>query len=285
MDGLQMLRRVMRERPTPIVMLSSLTQERAAATIEALALGAVDVVGKPGGGISLNLREVRDELIEKVRLAAKATIPKLPSVSPKEQQRVKIRKPTRPQRKEDAIVIVGSSTGGPSALTHIVPRLPDDFPVPIVHVQHMPAGFTATLAQRLHTISHIDVREAIDGHIPSQGEAWFAPGGTHLVFDDEGAMRFHDGPPHLGVRPAVVITVASAVERWASRVILLILTGMGMDGARGARLVKQAGGTVLVQNEKSSVVFGMPRAVIEMGYADAVYDLTEIPNALVHIVQ
>lgn len=281
LDGLEMLRRLMHIAPTRVVMLSSLTQEHAPATVEALALGAIDVVAKPSGGISLDLHRVRDELIQKVTLAASARL--LPGGDVPRRGAVEGRRPAA-GHSPFRMVVIGASTGGPRALTRLVAALPGDFPVPIVVVQHMPAGFTASLAQRLDGVSPLKVQEGREGVVAQPGEVWVAPGGVHLVFRD-GRLRLDRGPAHLGVRPAVDVTVASAVRQWGAGVLLVVLTGMGMDGAKGARLVKQAGGKVIAQDEATSVVYGMPRAVAEMGYADAVRPLDAIPDTLVAMVQ
>lgn len=288
LGGLEMLRRLMETDPMRVVMVSSLTQRAAPATVEALSLGAIDVVAKPSGGISLDLHRVRDELIEKVRIAAAARLPR-PRVWGAlglEDSSGLFGAGKRARRPEgNGIVIIGSSTGGPSALTSIIARLPRDFPLPILIVQHMPPGFTASLASRLDGISDLSVREAVPEHIPVPGEVLVAPGGVHTVFGPTRAIRLDAGPPHLGVRPSVDIAVESAVAHWGGGVRLAILTGMGMDGAKGARLVKQAGGRVLAQDETTSVVYGMPRAVVEMGYADRICALDDIPQALVAMAE
>lgn len=284
MDGLTMLRRLMEETPIPVVMLSSLTRAQAPATIEALALGAVDVVAKPGGGISLNIDEVTEELVRKVRIAATARVRRLQPRDgvPHAASRGRSRpvEPTSAPKRERLLVVVGSSTGGPSALSELFSRLPESFPAPIVIVQHMPAGFTASLAARLDTLNALEVAEAREGVLPRAGQAWVAPGGYHLLFDADGRMLLSSDPPHLGVRPAVDLTMESAVEVWGSGVIGLVLTGMGMDGARGARRIKQRGGVVLTQDEESCVVYGMPRTVVEMGLADEVAPIGEMAHRL-----
>lgn len=283
MDGLTMLRRLMQDNPLPVVMLSSVTTKQAPATIEALALGAVDVVAKPGGAISLNIEEVASELISKVRVAATARVRSAERAKPR---RAPSTRPTSPplartkRKLTRQLVVIGSSTGGPKALVELISSLPEDFGAPIVIVQHMPPGFTASLAARLDKNSSLDVAEAKEGIIPKLGEVWVAPGGFHLRFDRSGRMKFDLSEPHLGVRPAVDLTMESAVDVWGSGVIGVVLTGMGMDGARGARRIQQAGGIVLAQDEASSVVFGMPRAVIEMGHADHVAPLSEMADLL-----
>lgn len=288
MDGLTMLRRLMQERPVPVVMLSSLTQAQAPAAVEALAIGAVDVVGKPGGGISLNLPEIGDELVRKVRLAANAQVTAaraLPKPTPIADAKGPRLSSVGESRLTDLIVVVGSSTGGPRALTELVSRLPAAFPAPIVIVQHMPAGFTPSLAARLGALNQFEAAEAIEGVVPQAGQLWVAPGGLHLLFDRRGRMRLDSGPPHLGVRPAVDLTMESAAAVWGSGVVGVVLTGMGMDGAKGARRIKQQGGVVLAQDEASCVVYGMPRAVIEMGLADEVVPLEEMAGRLAAVVR
>lgn len=364
MDGLETLRRLMRESPLPVVMLSSLTQEQAPTAIEALAIGAVDVVGKPGGTISLNIGEIAEEIVRKVRAAATARVGRAPGFSARsgalprpEGQPTGVESPgastwgasgrgaarsytarpgvlesgtsspgaaalhaassSAPQparapgagslashertagddafwrrsrgrergRSETPLVVVGSSTGGPKALTQLLSPLPQDFPAPIVVVQHMPAGFTKALAERLDDGSALQVAEAVPGQIPRPGEVWVARGGVHLTFDARKAMQEDRSPPHMGVRPAVDITLESAVLRWQGRVIAVILTGMGMDGARGCRKVKQAGGIVLAQDEESSVIYGMPRAVAEMGLADRIESIDVMADVLTETVE
>ena len=347
MDGLTMLGRLMEEAPIPVVMVSSVTQRQAPATIEALMLGAVDVVAKPGGSISVNLGDVREELIAKVRAASRAQVRprrgRAPSDGPSvlraapETGAARERAPAAPastpgralngapaaglrsaparspvlERQEEPLapergqapeaeapprrkpgtapgpgpVVVGSSTGGPSALSTLLGGLPADFPRPVIVVQHMPEGFTASLARRLDGLSPLKVAEAEPGHVPKPGEAWVARGGQHLVFDPEGRMVLSSAAPHLGVRPAVDLTLESAVDVWGGDVVAVILTGMGMDGARGARKLKRAGGKVLAQDEASSVVYGMPRVVTELKLVDEVHSLSEMAAALVRIVQ
>lgn len=310
MNGLDMLRQLMANDPRPVVMVSSITQAQAPAAIEALMLGAVDVVAKPGGAISLNLDQVQAEIVNKVRAAAGVRVRRsgtAPPVTPARRRQTPVPAPdglatdgsatkgykevgrrdpvprTEAARRRGvgpAPVIVGSSTGGPSALSTVLGGLSADFPRPILIVQHMPAGFTASLAQRLNGLSPLDVAEVVDGVVPRPGQAWIAPGGVHVVFDPRGRLVHSNAPPHLGVRPAVDLALESAVNVWGGEVVAIILTGMGVDGARGARALKQAGGQVLAQDEQTSVVYGMPRAVKELGLTDGVYPLHRIASAM-----
>jgi two-component system chemotaxis response regulator CheB len=274
MDGLEMLKLLMKKQPAPVVMLSSMTQENAATTFEALHLGAVDFVGKPGGAVSLKLAEVKQELVYKVIAASHALLDI--KAEPKEEKILD----TLDWDSDEGVVIIGSSTGGPKALSYIIPEIPKDFLLPIVVVQHMPPGFTASLSKRLNERSYLLVSEAKENKVPKPGEVWIAPGGVHLVFDVEKKMKYDNSPPHLGVRPAVDITLMSAVEVWGKNVIGVILTGMGTDGSKGCRKVKQAGGKVIVQDKQTSVVYGMPKKVVETGLADRVCSLGQIAGML-----
>lgn len=320
MDGLTMLRRLMDEQPTPVVMVSSVTQHQTPTAVEALMAGAVDIVAKPGGAISLNLADVQAELVAKVRAAAGAKVSlrrrterRADAPSARKPSRVSVGRGTAAVRtgkpsatpavetvndtdgvyslsERDARspgpapVVIGSSTGGPAALSTVMAALPADFSRPIVIVQHMPAGFTASLAKRLDKLSPLTVREGVEHEQPRPGQAWVAPGGVHLLFDRRGRMRFSHEKPHLGMRPAVDLTLESAVDVWGADVVAVILTGMGMDGARGARKLKRVGGLVLAQDEQSSVVYGMPRAVAEMGLADYIRPLSDIAATLQSVV-
>ena len=254
MDGLTMLRHLMAQMPLPVVMLSSLTSEQAPTAIEALSIGAVDVVGKPGGTISLNLGDIADEIVTKVRAAATARVspgraprtpgsgertlrsggggPKNRPVSPRGTATIDHvetspsrsdpsgARPVEPDawaasgQEESPLVVVGSSTGGPKALTQLLTGLPESFPAPIVVVQHMPVGFTQALAVPPQRCVGVHVAEAQVGRIPRSGEVWVARGGVHLTFSPSKMMREDMSPPHLGVRPAVDITLESAVEQW-----------------------------------------------------------------------
>jgi len=281
MNGLEMLERLMRESPVPVVMISSLTKGQAPAAVKALSLGAVDVVGKPGGSISLDIATMQQEIVRKVRAAARAKV-RQPSVSISRSQPPPRFKPRA--RRAPGCVVVGSSTGGPSALSQLLPALPEDFPWPVLVVQHMPEGFTASLAARLNEMCRLRVQEAYEGANPSPGEVWIARAGKHLRFAADGRLTLGSDPPQRGVRPAVDVTLSSAADVWGKRTVGVILTGMGFDGVAGARRVKAAGGTVIAQDEATCVVYGMPRAVVETGLADVVSPLGLIPETLCRIV-
>lgn len=275
LDGLAALERIMAEAPCPVVMVSSLTQHGAEATVRALALGAVDVVPKPSGPISLDLHMVRDELVRKVKVAARVSrdrlrVPPAGRVSPPP-GRVSpppATPPPPPRRELSALVVIAASTGGPGVLYRLLGALPGTLRAAVVVVQHMPPGFTRALADHLDQVSGLTVREAETGALLRDGLAFVAPGGRHLVVEPGGRLRLDEGPPRHGVRPAADVTMESVPAPLARNAVAVVLTGMGMDGARGAKALKERGAEVWIQDEASCVVYGMPRAVAELGLAD-----------------
>lgn len=286
MDGLTALSRLMAEDPRPVVMLSSLTQVNARVTIEALARGAIDFVPKPSGTISLDLHKMKEDLWRKIRVASRVRV--MASKESPPYIRGTEFSPGKPERgtdrpaqgPPDRVVVIGSSTGGPGALQQILPQLPEDFPAAVLVVQHMPRGFTSCLAERLDSTCRVRVREAGDGEALRAGQVLVAPGDYHLLVRDRGHVGLDRGEPVHGLRPAVDVTLRSAVRVYGARAVAVILTGMGSDGARGARELKSCGGRVIAQNKESCVVYGMPRAVVEMGLADQVLPLRLIPEKL-----
>jgi two-component system chemotaxis response regulator CheB len=287
MDGLTALRHLMTRYPRPVIMLSSLTQQGAVTTLRALSIGAVDFVAKPSGSISLDFHRVKDELVQKIRVAAKAKI--RAHVSAPAGTAPAVAKPVPPVGRKvsttnthfDRLVVIGSSTGGPRALGTLIPALPVDHHTAYLIVQHMPAGFTKSLADRLDSFSQLSVREAAPGDHLETGVALLAPGDFHLRVSASGCIELDDGPRVHGVRPSVDVTLASVVERFGKRAITAILTGMGVDGADGAVALHAAGGFVLAEDESTCVVWGMPRAVFERGVVDRVVPLDKMADAIV----
>ncbi|MHB1415593.1 MAG: protein-glutamate methylesterase/protein-glutamine glutaminase [Chloroflexota bacterium] len=278
LDGLSTLGRLMAEQPVPVVMVSSFTKAGADATVRALALGAVDFVAKPSGSISLDIHKVGDELLVKVKQAAAARVGrKAPAARPHEAAGSS----GQPSPGRARVVVVGSSTGGPRALYELIPRLPADLAAGVVIVQHMPAGFTHSLAQRLDEVSPLTVKEAQAGDRIRPGLALLAPGGYHLTVDKAGTVMLDRKPPVNGVRPAVDVTLTAVVGAFGGGCLAVILTGMGTDGSRGATLLRAANGAVIAEHESTCVVYGMPRAVVEAGHADAVLPLERIAAEIV----
>lgn len=340
LTGIDAVRAIMAERPTPIVMFSAHTTKGARETLDALAAGAVDFVTKPAGEVSADLSKVQDELVRKLTaaassrpravVAASVSVPvkvpvarasgpgggsapssaRAPSssgappssgapssggasaagstplpgavrgpLSPRAPG-IGAARPSAPGGALPRLCVVAISTGGPVALGHLVPALPADTRFAVVVVQHMPAHFTAALAERLGATSALAVREAENGDRPRPGLVLIAPGDRHLEFDDRGAVVLRDGPLVNGCRPAADVTMLSAARVYGRRTIGVVMTGMGRDGTAGALAIRRAEGKTLAQDEDSSVIFGMPRSAIEAGAIDEVAPLGEIAARL-----
>lgn len=276
MNGLDALRRIMAERPVPVIMLSSLTEEGAKETIEALEIGAFDFVRKPSGSISLDLFKVKELLLEKLAAAVQSRMPSMPRPSaPKPEVRTIAPEPAKkkpwpsvPSRIEQ-VVAIGTSTGGPRALQQLVPALPETFPAPVLIVQHMPPNFTKSLAHRLDATSRIRVVEAEDGNRLHNGVAYIAPGGWHMVVkkDDIGyKVRLTKDDPVGGHRPSVDRLFESLLPFRDLKRHIVLLTGMGSDGANGMQALKQAGAaSTIAESSETCVVYGMPRSAVELG--------------------
>lgn len=276
LNGLAALERIMIECPTPVIMLSTLTGRGTDATIQALELGAVDFFLK-ASTVNPTGSEGTGELILKVKTAARVNVTR--PVRP-------VSRPSAPTTRRPSgsvardVVIVGSSTGGPRALYTLIPSIPADIPAALLLVQHMPPGFTKALAGRLDTLSQIEVKEAQEGDVLRTGQAFMAPGGYHMVLKKNATVDLNQSPPVCGVRPAVDVTMASAVAVYGSSVTGVVLTGMGSDGTRGSGLIKEAGGLVMVEDASTCTIFGMPRSIIEAGYAEYILPLPEIAGKL-----
>jgi two-component system chemotaxis response regulator CheB len=275
-DGFQALKAIMRMCPTPVVMLSSLTMAGAEATIRCLELGAVDFVAKPSGSISLDLYKVGAVLIERVRAAALSTVRRT-TAELQEATPARVHKPvgTRPE-----YLFIGTSTGGPRALQQVVPKLPGDLGIPVVIVQHMPAGFTTALAARLDAESPLRVRQARPGDRLEPNTVLVAPGGLHMEIVRNGYVRMTEAPSVNGVRPAADITLGTMVDEFGGAVMGVLLTGMGRDGAAAMKRLHDESGHTVAESQDTCVVFGMPRAAIELGAVDVVLPLHEIAGEI-----
>ncbi|MEZ0344169.1 MAG: chemotaxis response regulator protein-glutamate methylesterase [Caldimicrobium sp.] len=279
MDGLTALRFLKKEVPSAkVIMFSSLTQEGARATLEALSLGAFDFVPKPSTKSFLeSVKKIEEDLLPKIKGATekvRASFLTLPKIT------------TRIKSGLYRVLGIGVSTGGPQTLTEIFKELPGDFPAPILIVQHMPPLFTKQLAERLDKITPLKVKEAENGEPVKEGMVYIAPGDYHMVVKKENNQKIihlHQGPPKNNCRPSVDVLFESLAEVYNGTCLALVLTGMGRDGAEGAQLIKKKGGAVIAQDAQSSIVYGMPRAVIESGLADEVLSLSEIPKRLKEI--
>jgi len=278
MDGLTFLKRLNRERPIPVVICSGTTDGRGTKAIEALQLGAIEVVTKPKTALREFLFESSVMLVDAVTAAAK-TRPKLraprPSAAPSERKLLR----ASPQR---SVIAIGASTGGPEAIRVLLSALPQDAP-PVVVAQHMPAGFTRAFANMLDRECAIDVREAVAGDLLRPGLALIAPGGRHLTLKRAAGHLLADltsGPLVSRHRPSVDVLFESVAQELGPRAVGVLLTGMGEDGARGLSALRQAGAATLAQDEASSVVFGMPKAAIDLGAADEIAALDGMSDAI-----
>lgn len=292
-NGLQVLEELMRTQPTPVVMVSSLTAEGAEVTMRALAAGAVDFIRKPSGTISLDMERVAQELCQKVLLAGQVDpvrlLPRVPrSPMPRGYESREGGHPLRIGAGKPRIIAVASSTGGPRALQEILPALPGELSVPVVVVQHMPEGFTASFAARMNDLSALTVVEGSDGLPLRPGLAVIAPGGRHMVLEEGGktaVCRLVDTPPENSVRPAADPLFRSVAKVFGGAVLGAILTGMGRDGTEGARLLHAQGATILAEAQETCVVYGMPRVAFEAGVVDRQVPLYEMARALVNLVE
>lgn len=281
MDGLTALSRIMLESPTPVVMLSALTSENAASTIQALELGAVDfclktsVVKSGGNGAD-------ESLIAKIKMAS-TQVPSRRPISLTHNSAVRNKAGAKGSCSINRLVAIGSSTGGPRALMELIPALPADIPAAILVVQHMPPMFTKSLAERLNQASKIEVIEANNGSPVTRGQALIAPGDYHMIVASEGNVTLTQDPPVLGVRPSVDTLMTSVAMTYKNISLGVILTGMGSDGTEGAASIKKAGGQVLAQDEATSAIYGMPMSVAKAGHADRILPLDKMADEIVRI--
>ena len=300
MDGLTALERIMAECPTPVIMLSAMTSEQAPATISALELGAVDFFLKPSALNPAGMAAQSDELVLKVKIAAQVDATKMRRNSRRKRrvpatrssangmasgERASIGKNLRSSRSRyrGKVLVIGSSTGGPKALSELIPDLPADLPVPVLIVQHMPAGFTKTFAERLDQSSEISVKEAEIGDHLEAGTVFLAPGDHHMVVTPAGQISLNQDPLVWGVRPSVDVTMNSVANIYGAKTIGVVLTGMGSDGSRGTALIKEKGGLVAVEHESTCAIYGMPRCVVEKGNADKVLPLPEMADEIIRM--
>ncbi|MCP4449644.1 MAG: chemotaxis response regulator protein-glutamate methylesterase [Myxococcales bacterium] len=288
-NGVEAVREIMQRCPTPVLMFSAHTRQGAKETFDALHAGAFDFVAKPAGEVSAQLDGIADDLCRKLAAAARST----PRPKPAAQARTSLRT-TRPMAAQELrasrtmaavspnprVLFIAISTGGPVALSRVIPQLPASMRTGVVIVQHMPATFTGALAERLNAESQLQVREAVNGDMPAPGLVLVAPGGTHLKVETSGALRLADGPLVHGCRPAADITMKNAAAAYGRRAIGLVMTGMGKDGAAGLLAIKKAGGKTFAQDKESSVMFGMPQAALELDAVDEIVVLDDMPTKL-----
>jgi len=299
-DGIAAVKEIMEKNPRPIIMLSALTTKAASETFKALRYGAIDFIPKPSS--SYDIKKIEKELIDKVIAATRIEMSTLRLRSLKGVERGVVKGRWKETDKEISIVI-GGSTGGPSAFEQIIPLLPGNIPASIISVQHMPPGnFMDCMARRLDKLSEIGVKVAKNFEILKRGKVYFAPGGMHLAVSKSsifpGARRsvytgggdanmtlYRDGPPLNAVKPSVDITMKSAVSTYGKNTIGVLLTGMGSDGAVGMEEIRDCGGRTIACDEETSLIFGMPKAAIELGVVDEIVPLYDIAERIVRNVE
>ena len=309
LNGLDALKEIMRISPVPVIMLSSTTLQGAENALLAMEYGAVDFVAKPSGTISLDLHKIKEELIHKVEHAAHVSVNKLKKPTAVEQPDsqaspkatifrgtrltpTQVKKPiteefnkSRFSSSAKKIVLIGTSTGGPRALQEVITKIPSSIKAPILIVQHMPAGFTKSLADRLNNLSEIRVKEAEHGEVLQNGVAYIAPGGSHLKLEKRGT--FHEivldqqEPPKSGHRPSVDVLFESVSKLNEFDKIAVIMTGMGSDGTKGLIELKRNGDVLAIaESEKTCIVYGMPKAAVETQLVNEVVDVDNIAQAI-----
>ncbi|MFY9179135.1 MAG: chemotaxis response regulator protein-glutamate methylesterase [Venatoribacter sp.] len=300
MDGITAIRHIMRSRPVPVLMFSSLTFEGARVTLDALDAGAVDFLPKNFEDIAKDTQEIKRALTDKIAAVAKSRrISSAPThtAAPTTTARSSVVSRPAPAASQTVahsagvakvrmghkeLVVIGTSTGGPAALQTLFRTIPGSFRVPIIIVQHMPGSFTKAFAERLNNLSPLTVKEAENGDRLMPGHVYVAPGGMQLMVDrrNGGTIMIHESDERINYRPSVDITFASVAKHYGNKVLGVVLTGMGADGREGARLIKQVGGHIWAQDEASCVIYGMPMAIVKANLADEILPLDQIGTQL-----
>ena len=292
MNGIEAVKHIMVEEPTKIIMLSSLTVEGARETIEALENGAFDFLAKPSGSISLDIRKVKEKLIEKIKLRANVKNLRLKP----HKEKVKLGKFLKhdgglgkeKDKTSKKVVAIGISTGGPKALQEIIPELPKDLSAGVLVVQHMPPKFTKSLANRLDLLSDVRVKEGEDGDIILAGHVYIAPGGSHMEVVEKGGKKIieiNKKDLYSGHRPSANVLFRSVAKVYGKNSVGVIMTGMGGDGAEYLKEIRNLGGKTIAQSKDTCVVYGMPRVAVESEAVDYVIDLKKIPNKILELLK
>lgn len=288
MGGLETLKYIMSEYPTPVVMLSAYTKKGAEVTIDCLDAGAVGFALKPSGEVSVNIEKIKDEIIEEIKKASKASVQKIKSII----TRKRIKRFLEPGAVvKEKVIVIGASTGGPPVLELILSELPSNLPAAVLIVQHMPKLFTKFLAERLDRESELAVKEAQEGDVIEVGNAYVAPGDFHMLVEKKeikGEMKAVIGlsksPLVHGLRPSIDVTMKSVAEVYGKNAIGIILTGMGNDGIDGMKAIKIKHGKTIAQDEATSLIFGMSKKVIESGDADYIIPVFNISKEIIQLL-
>jgi two-component system chemotaxis response regulator CheB len=279
MDGLTALQHIMAEQPIPVIMVSAMDKRQADITMKALSLGAVDFVPKTSGTLSLDIEKTGETIVSKVKMASKVKVK--PIVK---EVMAPVVYPSFTYPTDDFLVVIGASTGGPKAIQDVLGGLPRDLPASVLIVQHMPEGFTRSFADRLNWYTSLEVREASEGEEVQPGTVLIAPGNKHMTVNKK-AVNLNDGPEVNSVRPSVDILMKAAAENYGPNCIGVLLTGMGQDGAEGMKEIKDRGGSTIAQDEKTSVVYGMPKAAVDLRAVDEVVPLCDIAKHVIRTIR
>ena len=287
LNGLDALRLIMKDKPVPVIMVSSLTEEGARETMKALEIGAVDYVSKHLSGNIVNISNIKSDICSKVKLVgrSKFKLKRLTDAGP-----AAVLTPDFSLRhgvNRVKLVIIGSSTGGPKSLQDVLPKLPKDFPAGVIVVQHMLPLFTASFAERMRELCHLEVREARDGDIIKPGLVLIAKGGSQLLVERAKTGEVHvtltDEPKTIHM-PSVDVAMESAAHVYAGHALGVIMTGMGQDGCQGLKMIKKMNGKAIAQDEETSVIFGMPKAAIDSGIVDKIVPLGKIAAEIINML-
>jgi two-component system chemotaxis response regulator CheB len=285
MDGLQLIKEVMKRFPRPILVISVSVHTTDSENIfNLISAGALDVFPKPKGGLGINFDALSSDLIQKIKILSGIVAFSKHIHPPIHLPVTKAAVETVATKPDTSIVVIGASTGGPQAFEAILPNLPDNFPVPIVCIQHISDGFITGLVDWLNSHCKINVTLARLGEKPMPGTAYFAPDGVHLTINKSGRFSFSHAEPFMGHRPSVNVTMSSVAQYYKNSAIGILLTGMGIDGADGLLDIYNQGGLTIAQDETSSIVFGMPKRAIEIGAAKSVFALENISDMLIKCV-
>lgn len=285
MDGLECLKAIVETRPKPVIMMSVLTQHGAEATFKALEYGAVDFIPKPSTALSISIEEIAELLIKKVKSVYRSKI-KLHRREA-DRQDSSMRTPEemlRDKSKTAKVVAIGTSTGGPSALLEVFHSFPENFPSPVLVVQHMPEGFTRAFAERLNSNSKMHIKEAEDGETCMPGWGYIAPGHSHMAVEKSGTekvIRVYRADKVSGHMPSIDVLFNAVADTWGENSVAVIMTGMGRDGAEGILRIKNGGGYTIAQDEETSVVYGMNRVAVQLGAINEVVSVYDIGNKII----
>ena len=287
LNGLDALRRIMKDMPVPVIMVSSLTEEGARETMKALEIGAVDYVPKHLSGNIVNITNIKNDICSKVKHVGRSKY-KLKRLT--DTSRAPVLTPDFSMQKNTnriKLVIIGSSTGGPKSLQDVLPRLPKNFPAGVIVVQHMLPLFTASFAERMGELCQMELREARDGDLIKPGLVLIAKGGSHLIVERSKTGEVHvklTCEPSTIHMPSVDVAMESVARTYAEHAIGVIMTGMGQDGCEGLKMMKKMKGKVIAQDEETSVIFGMPKAAIESGVVDKIVPLGKIADEIINML-